>query len=112
MPDAGKTSFASRGFGASGDFVACDVTDDESVERAVQTVVERHGRLDVAVNAAGTGSGGSVMKLEPSEFQTTVETNLTGVFRSIRAEARAMKASGGGSIVNISSIAVRSRTVG
>ena len=90
--------------GEAADFVVCDVTDDASVEAAVATVVQRHGRLDLAVNSAGTGSAGSVLSLSPEEFSSTVDTNLHGVFRALRAEARAMKQAGG-SIVNISSIA-------
>jgi NAD(P)-dependent dehydrogenase (short-subunit alcohol dehydrogenase family) len=96
--------------GSRADWVRCDVTDDQSVNTAVSTVVERHGAVHVAVNAAGAGSIGSVLNATSVEFMHTIDTNLVGVFRCMHAEARAMKASGGGaaasgSIVNISSIA-------
>jgi NAD(P)-dependent dehydrogenase (short-subunit alcohol dehydrogenase family) len=83
----------------------CDVTDDASVEAAVAAAVERLGPLRLAVNAAGTGNVGSVLNGPVPGFQALIETNLTGVYRCLRAEARAMKTAGGGSIVNISSIA-------
>ena len=86
-------------------WVGCDVTDDASVDAAVAATLEHFGGLHGAVNAAGTGSAGPVVSATTAEFQRVLETNLTGVFRCVRAEARAMVAGGGGSIVNVSSIA-------
>lgn len=91
--------------GAPAAWVVCDVTRDDDVESAVAATVARFGRLDLAVNAAGMGSIGSVLNASPADFRQTIDTNLTGVFRSMQCEARAMKAAGGGSIVNVSSIA-------
>ena len=91
--------------GPAADFVACDVTDDGSVDAAVSATVERLGPLRLAVNAAGVGGVGSVLNCTPAEFDQVLATNLVGVFRCLRAEARAMRAAGGGSIVNVSSIA-------
>jgi NAD(P)-dependent dehydrogenase (short-subunit alcohol dehydrogenase family) len=96
---------AAAELGPNADWVSCDVTKDASVETAVEAVVARRGGLHVAVNSAGIGGGGSVLNSTSAEFANVLDTNLTGVFRSMRAEARAMKAGGGGSIVNISSIA-------
>jgi NAD(P)-dependent dehydrogenase (short-subunit alcohol dehydrogenase family) len=98
-------SEAAQRLGTNASFVACDVTSDASVESAVRTTVERFGTLHLAVNAAGMGSIGTVLNAPPEEFMRTLDTNLTGVFRCMKAEARAMKSTGGGSIVNISSIA-------
>ena len=86
-------------------WVTCDVTDDASVDHAVAATVERFGALHLAVNSAGTGTAGPLTDVLTQEFQRVIDTNLTGAFRCLRAEARAMSASGGGSIVNISSIA-------
>jgi len=86
-------------------WVRCDVTEDASVERAVAETVERFGALHVAVNAAGTGAAGTVLNTRSGDFAGVLETNLVGTFRCVRAEAKAMRAAGGGSIVNVSSIA-------
>jgi NAD(P)-dependent dehydrogenase (short-subunit alcohol dehydrogenase family) len=96
---------AARELGKRAAAVACDVGDDDSVEAAVGFAVKQFGGLQLAVNCAGTGSLGSVLNSSSDDFARTLDTNLTGVFRCLRAEARAMKSSGGGSIVNISSIA-------
>lgn len=98
---------AASQLGERADWVPCDVTDDRSVDAAVAAVIERHGALHLAVNAAGMGSIGSVLNGTTADFAQTIDTNLTGVFRCMHAEARAMKATAGGaaSIVNISSIA-------
>lgn len=96
---------AAEQLGAAAAGVVCDVTDDASVDAAVQGAVDRFGSLNLAVNAAGMGSIGTVLNASTADFMSTLDTNLTGVFRCMKAEARAMKAAGGGSIVNISSIA-------
>ena len=96
---------AARDLGSKAAWVVCDVTDDDSVEAAVKTAVDRFGGLHLAVNSAGMGTIGTVLNATAAEFALTLDTNLTGVFRCLRAEARAMRAGGGGSIVNISSIA-------
>ena len=91
--------------GEAADFVECDVTSDASVDAAVDATVARFGGLHLAVNAAGMGMAGPVTGQATEAFAMTLDTNLTGVFRCVRAEARAMKKGGGGSIVNVSSIA-------
>ncbi|HEY2775934.1 MAG TPA: SDR family oxidoreductase [Candidatus Binatia bacterium] len=96
---------AAAGLGKAAAFVDCDVTSDESVDAAVEATVSYFGAVHVAVNSAGMGMAGPIETQQTPVFAMTVETNLTGVFRCVRAEARAMKATGGGSIVNISSIA-------
>ncbi len=96
---------AVRELGDAAAWVRADVTDDSAVEAAVAATVDRFGRLDYAVNSAGMGSIGTVLNATTADFRQTIDTNLTGVFRSMQCEARAMKAAGGGSIVNISSIA-------
>ena len=96
---------AAAEIGANAAFVRCDVTNDASVEAAVAATESQFGPLRLAVNAAGTGNIGSVLNGPVPEFQAILDTNLTGVYRSLRAEALAMKRAGGGAIVNISSIA-------
>jgi NAD(P)-dependent dehydrogenase (short-subunit alcohol dehydrogenase family) len=96
---------AARELGEDAIAVACDVTSQESVDAAVAKTVEAFGTLHLAVNAAGVGGAGHVLNSTDDQFSAVLDTNLTGVFRSMRAEAREMKKAGGGSIVNISSIA-------
>ncbi len=96
---------SAKKLGPLADWVVCDVTSDDSVEAAVAQIVSRHGGLHLAVNSAGTGSIGTVLNSTSEEFMRVLDTNLVGVYRGMRAEARIMKAGGGGSIVNISSIA-------
>lgn len=91
--------------GANAAWVVCDVTDDASVDRAVARTVDHFGALHCAVNSAGIGMAGPLLDLSTEHFEMCLDTSLTGVFRSMRAEGRVMKAAGGGSIVNISSIA-------
>ena len=96
---------AAKQLGSDCAWVQCDVTRDDSVDAAVAACVERFGGLHLAVNSAGRGGIGSVLNSTSEAFAEVLETNLTGVFRYMSAEAKVMKAGGGGSIVNISSIA-------
>ena len=96
---------AAKQLGERADFIACDVTSDEDVERALAMTAQRHGGPQLAVNSAGQGAGGTVLNATAEEFAGVLDTNLTGVYRCMRAEAKLMRAQGGGSIVNISSIA-------
>jgi NAD(P)-dependent dehydrogenase (short-subunit alcohol dehydrogenase family) len=85
--------------------VDCDVRDEASVERAVAAAVERHGRLDGAFNNAGVGGAHVPFEqLSAEAFDRCYATNLRGVFLCMKHEIPAMLASGGGSIVNTSSI--------
>jgi NAD(P)-dependent dehydrogenase (short-subunit alcohol dehydrogenase family) len=92
--------------GAQSIAITCDVRDDTAVERAVAATVARFGRLDIAINAAGIG-GPEVKTAEyaPDAWDRVIDINLNGVWRCMRHEIPAMLASGGGAIVNVSSVA-------
>jgi len=96
---------AARRLGPGADWVVCDVTDQESVDAAVAATVRRLGPLRLAVNSAASGSGGELLRTPADAFARALDTDLVGVYRCLRAEALAMREAGGGSIVNISSIA-------
>lgn len=96
---------AAEKLGPAAAWVTCDVTDDKSVDFAIEATLRRFGALHLAVNSAGTGAVGPIVETKTSEWERVLATNLTGAFRCVRAEARAMIAGGGGSIVNVSSIA-------
>jgi NAD(P)-dependent dehydrogenase (short-subunit alcohol dehydrogenase family) len=96
---------AAAEIGPNADWVVCDITRDAAVDAAVTATCERLGPLRLAVNSAGMPAAGSVLNSGAPELLAALDTNVAGTFRCLRAEARAMKAVGGGSIVNISSIA-------
>ena len=83
---------------------AVDVRDEAAVEAAVQSVVEREGRLDAVVNAAGVAGGGPVHVLPAEEWDRVVDVNLKGTFFVAKHAVAAMVAQRSGSIVNIASI--------
>jgi NAD(P)-dependent dehydrogenase (short-subunit alcohol dehydrogenase family) len=86
-------------------YVRADVREEASVQRAVSLAVERFGRIDVAVNAAGIG--GDMAPLERTNqavWDDVMATNARGVWLAMRYEIAAMLAAGGGAIVNVSSI--------
>jgi NAD(P)-dependent dehydrogenase (short-subunit alcohol dehydrogenase family) len=93
-----------RGLGAEADFIAADVRREDDVRALVDGVVARFGRLDIAVNNAGTeGKPGPVTEQTAETYAATFDTNVLGVVLSVKHEARVMTAQGSGSIVNISS---------
>jgi NAD(P)-dependent dehydrogenase (short-subunit alcohol dehydrogenase family) len=92
---------------AGGDAIAvhCDVTDESSVQRAVDAAVSHYGRLDCAFNNAGLPGGQRLVhELSTEWFDLVIATNLRGPFLCMKYEIPAMLAAGGGSIVNTSSI--------
>jgi NAD(P)-dependent dehydrogenase (short-subunit alcohol dehydrogenase family) len=86
------------------DTVTCDVTQAADRERLVETVLERHGRLDGLVNNAGAGATGPALKSSTEAFARVLDLNLTAPFALSCLAAEAMRACGGGSIVNVASI--------
>ena len=93
--------------GGDATFVEHDVTDEAAWDALVGELRERHGRWDVLVSNAGVARVRRLAQLTLEEYRLVTEVNQTGVFLGLRAAAREMPASGGGSIVNIASIAGR-----
>jgi NAD(P)-dependent dehydrogenase (short-subunit alcohol dehydrogenase family) len=108
--DAGRTAQVAAALGAMP--LACDVTDDGSVERTVAAVLERLGGVDLLVNNAGLGMRSvnpsfltdpqPFYEVSPDGFRAVVATNLTGYFLTARAVVPHMLDAGGGRVVNIS----------
>lgn len=93
-----------RALGAEAQFIKADVRNESEVQALIEGAVARFGRLDVAVNNAGTeGSPGLIVNQTPEAYAATFETNVLGVLLCMKHEMRAMQSQGSGSIVNISS---------
>src|SRR5258705_6528023 len=90
--------------GAEAEFVGSDVRQEDDVRTLVDKTVARFGRLDVAVNTAGTeGKPGPVTEQSAASYAATFDTNVLGTLLSMKHELRVMLAQGSGSIVNVSS---------
>jgi NAD(P)-dependent dehydrogenase (short-subunit alcohol dehydrogenase family) len=90
--------------GAEAKFIQADVRRDADVAELVDATVARFGRLDAAVNNAGTeGQPGAVVNQTAESYAATFDTNVLGTLLSMKHELRVMTAQGSGSIVNISS---------
>ena len=93
-----------RKLGTEAEFHRTDVRHEEEVKNLVDQTIARFGRLDIAVNNAGTeGTPGSAADVTTENYQAIFDTNVLGVLLSMKYEIRAMLPQGKGSIVNISS---------
>ncbi len=95
-----------RALGAPAEYLRADVRDEASVRNLVEQTVERFGRLDVAINNAGTeGQLGPVVEQSEDNYRSTFDTNVLGTLLALKHEMRVMLKQGAGAIVNLSSIA-------
>ncbi len=85
--------------------LACDVCNREDIDRALATTLSRFHRVDVWVNNAGVGIRDSVAEMEASTCRDLFETNFFGTISCMQAVVPAMRATGGGTIINVSSVA-------
>jgi NAD(P)-dependent dehydrogenase (short-subunit alcohol dehydrogenase family) len=93
-----------RELGADAEYWRADVRHEDDVRSLIDKTVARFGRLDVAVNAAGTeGKPGPVTEQSAESYATTFDTNVLGTLLSMKHELRVMLPKGSGSIVNVSS---------
>lgn len=96
---------AAAGLGAPHRFEELDVTDEAGWTRVVEATVAAFGRLDVLLNSAGIAVWGNIERLSLAEWRLQHAVNADGTFLGCRAAIGTMKATGGGSIINISSVA-------
>jgi NAD(P)-dependent dehydrogenase (short-subunit alcohol dehydrogenase family) len=85
--------------------VTADVTQGADCERMVTEAVGRFGQLNVLVNNAGIGGGQALAEMDEEAWDRVLDVNLKGVFRVCKAAFPALVAAGGGSVVNIASLA-------
>jgi 3alpha(or 20beta)-hydroxysteroid dehydrogenase len=90
--------------GDSARYVHLDVTEADQWEAAVSTATDEFGLLNVLVNNAGIVALGQIGTFDMAKWQKVIDVNLTGTFLGMQASVEAMKAAGGGSIINVSSI--------
>jgi NAD(P)-dependent dehydrogenase (short-subunit alcohol dehydrogenase family) len=93
--------------GGAGAFVRADVAKESEVKQAIDFVVSTHGRLDVAFNNAGVEIMGPLDQVTEEQYRRTFDINVWGVLSAMKHEVAAMLKTGGGAIVNTSSIAGR-----
>ena len=91
--------------GGSAEPLVCDIADTKALAAAVESVAEKHGRLDVLVNNAGITKDGLILRMDDEDIQSVLNVNLMSAFVAIRAAARPMLRSRSGRIINISSVA-------
>lgn len=93
-----------RAFGSDAEFIKADVRREDDVRGMIDKTVARFGRLDVAVNNAGTeGTPGPMTEQTPESYGAVFDTNVLGVLLCMKHELRVMQAQGFGNVVNVSS---------
>lgn len=103
--DEGQSLVATlRSLGAEAEFIEADVRVENEVKALVERTVARFGRLDIAVNAAGTeGQAAPIAEQTVERYTAVFDANVLGTLLAMKHELRAMSAQGSGSIVNVSS---------
>ena len=104
--EGAKTVTELRAAGGDVYFIQNDVTNESDVKRMFETIISRHGRLDMAVNNAGTSTENKVIsESDTGAFKTMIETNVLGLYYCMKYEVQQMLRQNGGAIVNLASIA-------
>jgi len=84
--------------------IKCDVTNTEDIDNAVLLAEKEFGRVDILVNCAGSSKDAGVLEMKDEEWDFTISTDLTSVFKMTRAFANVMKKNNYGRIINIASM--------
>ncbi len=84
--------------------IKCDVTSNEDIDNATKLTEEKYGRVDILVNCAGSSKDAGVLEMTDEEWDFTIATDLTSVFKMTRAFANIMKKNNYGRIINIASM--------
>ncbi len=100
--DNARGSVLAQSLGAL--YVHCDVGDKLDVDALVQHTMGKHGRIDVLVNNAGIVKAAPFLDVTEDDFDAVIRVNLKGAFLVAQAVAREMVKTGGGSVINMSSV--------
>ena len=84
--------------------IKCDVTSTEDINTAARLAEEEFGRVDILVNCAGSSKDAGVLEMTDDEWDFTIATDLTSVFKMTRAFANIMKKNNYGRVINIASM--------
>ena len=95
------------GFESTMDITRCDVTDQTSIDEAYIFTKKKYGRLDALINNAGYTTYGAVLEQTEEEIQQVFDANLYGPIRMMRGAVPLMRETGGGKILNVTSVAAR-----
>ena len=101
--EQGKT-FIKENEGAKLEFMKVNVADRTSVENAVNSIIQKYGKIDVLINNAGITRDATLKKMTPDQWQQVIDVNLTGVFNCTQCVAVHMMEAGSGAILNAASI--------
>lgn len=93
-----------KSYGVKALSVRCDVTDTKSIDDAAETVIKEFGKVDILVNCAGSAKNAGVVKMTDEEWDFTIDTDLTSVFKVTRAFSKHMVDRKYGRIINIASM--------
>ena len=99
-----ETAGSIRGNGGQAGYMHLDVTDEDGWTGVVERVLAEHGHLDILVNNAGLGDLAPIEETTLADWERTIAIDQTGVFLGMKSCGDALKASGHGSVINISSI--------
>lgn len=102
---ASETETALDGFDAQTAVERCDVSDIDAVCATFEGITEEYGRPTILVNNAGRMDNGLLVRMDPEQWESVLDTNLTGAFNCTREAARFMLRGEGGAIVNVASVA-------
>ena len=91
--------------GIGAEFLHHDVSSEDDWAAVVADVIDHHGQIDILINNAGILHGSRLVNYQTADWDRVIAVNQTGVFLGMRAVAQSMIDGGGGSIVNISSVA-------
>ncbi|MBC7903315.1 MAG: glucose 1-dehydrogenase [Gemmatimonadaceae bacterium] len=102
--EGNKLATELRTYGAKAEFILADVTHDDEISNLIRKTVDKFGKIDIAVNNAGTeGQPGLVVDQTAESYAATFDTNVLGTLLSMKHEMKLMIDQGHGSIINVSS---------